>query len=187
MRLGIERTRMFWNPHSMSSPSPAVKAQRLWGRCRSLAQALRTCLREDPQGRSAVKVVAGGALITVGALLAVGDAATLVLGLLVALGLALVGHHLEPPGVEGALGIQRGEGVHGNLHLVAYAAALAVAGYALINMVISLALLLGGGLLLRSGWHERGEEPSRALLTDARRLLREAEGEIRRAVQGPPE
>ncbi|MFP4130108.1 MAG: hypothetical protein ACLFSJ_05145 [Halorhodospira sp.] len=151
-------------------------------RGRRLIHDLRARLQGDPAGRSAAKVTLGGGLTAVGVLWGVGDAATLLVGLLIAAGLAAAGRQLEPADGLPPLSLRRGEGLNGHRHLLAYGAALAVAGYALVNIAVSIALLIGGALLLRAGWAERAEPPSRGLATDTQRLLQGVEADVRRAL-----
>ncbi len=148
---------------------------KLWGDLRERAA-------EDPDGRSAAKLLTGVGMAGLGVLVGVGDAASLLLSLLVGAGLVSAGRYLEPAGSSGPLHVQRGEGLPGNLHLLAYAVAVAVVGYALVNLAISVALLVGGIFLLRSGWLDRGKRGTEGLLSDARRLLGGAESDIRRAL-----
>ena len=155
-------------------------------RGRQLLQDLRARWQADPEGRSALQLAAGVLLLGIGALMAVGDAATLMLGALMAAGLILLGRHLEPAGGRGSLQAARGAGLQGNLHLVTYGIALAIAGYALIQLAVSIALLIGGGLLLRSGWAQRGDRPLQGLVPDLQRLLRDAEGDIKHTLSRTP-
>jgi len=163
-----------------------VKAAEQLARGRRLIRDLRTRLQGDPAGRSAAKVTLGAGLTALGVLWGVGDAATLLVGGLIAAGLVVLGRQLEPADGLPPLSLRHGEGLHGHRHLIAYAAALAVAGYALVNMVASLALAIGGALLLRAGWAERTDPPSRGLVTDVQRLLQGAERDVRRALTQAP-
>lgn len=171
----------------LSSLDPVpLSIGRLLTRSRLLGQDLRARGRADPQGCSALLVIGGAAVLLAGALMAVGDAATLMLGLMLAGGLLALGRSLEPPDSPEALSVRNGERALDNRRLLAYATALGIAVYVFIQMVLSVALILGGALLLRAGWIRRGDRAADGLLDDARRILRGAEADIRRVLEDTP-
>ena len=164
-----------------SDPVPLTIGRYL-ARGRLLVQDLHARGRADPEGCSALLVIGGGAVVLAGALMAVGDAATLMLGLLLAGALAALGRGLEPSGGREAFSARSGEGPTDSRRLLAYVAALGIAGYVVVQMLVSVALILAGALLLRAGWIRRGERAADGLLDDARRILRGAEADVRRAL-----
>ncbi|MBK1726700.1 hypothetical protein [Halorhodospira neutriphila] len=206
-------------------------------RIHPLLTALRDCWADDPAGRGAAKVLAGGALILVGAVTGFGGVSGVLVGALLGGALLLAGRYLQPPeypdqrttqgwvaevielaqeagplryrpvyAFEAAgrdhqvparirarrpppLGepvriaysaanpgnAHRADGLEGNLHRVAYAVGGGALLISLLSLAVSLAMVIGGFLLWRSGSAERMATPqAQGLLHDLQAMLRRA-------------
>lgn len=216
-------------------------------RIHPLLGALRDCWADDPAGRGAAKVLAGGALILVGAVTGFGGVSGVLIGVVVGGALLLAGRYLQPPeypdqcttqgwvaeaielpqesgplryrpvyAFEAAgrehqvparirarqpptpgepVGIaysaanpsnaHRADGLEGNLHRIAYAIGGGALLISLLSLAVSLAMVIAGFVLWRSGSAERMAAPqAQGLLHDLRGMLRRAQRAA--GSDGPP-